>query len=112
MDQNDTPEHRQLALKMARESMVLLKNDGLLPLNRSKVKKIAVFGENANADHMLWGNYNGTPSRSVTILDGIRELAGANIKVDYAQGCPLVARSANAGRPPGSHSAPKIRACT
>ena len=97
IEQNDTPEHRQLALQVARESIVLLKNDGLLPLDRSKVKKIAVFGENATDQHMLWGNYNGTPSRSVTILDGIRELAGANIEVTYAQGCPLVIRSANAG---------------
>jgi beta-glucosidase len=97
IDQNDTPEHRQLALKVARETIVLLKNDGLLPLDRSKVKKIAVFGENATDQRMLWGNYNGTPSRSVTILNGIRELAGANIEVTYAQGCPLVTRSANTG---------------
>ena len=49
---------------------------------------------------MLWGNYNGTASKSVTILDGIRELAGDKIEVTYAQGCPLVVRSANtdAGR--------------
>ena len=98
IEQNDTPEHRQLALQVARESIVLLKNDGLLPLDRSKVRKIAVFGENAKAINMLWGNYNGTPSRSVTIFDGIREQAGENIKVNYALGCSLVVRTTNAGR--------------
>jgi beta-glucosidase len=97
IDQNDTPEHRQLALQLARESLVLLKNDGLLPLNRSKIKRIAVFGENASNQRMLLGNYNGTPSRSVTVLDGIRELAGTNITVTYAQGCPLVNRSGGGG---------------
>jgi beta-glucosidase len=99
MAENDTPEHRQLALQMSRESMVLLKNDGLLPLNRSKVKRIAVFGENATNRRMLYGNYNGTPSSAVTILDGIRAVAGTNIDVSYAQGCPLIVRPA--GSPTG-----------
>ena len=58
----DTPDHRQLALQLARESLVLLKNDGVLPLDRSKVKRIAVFGENATDQRMLYGNYNGTPT--------------------------------------------------
>jgi beta-glucosidase len=93
---NNTPEHRKLALQLARESVVLLKNDGLLPLNRSKVKKIAVFGENATDRRMLYGNYNGTPSSEVTILQGIKAIAGANIEVTYAQGCPLITRGTNA----------------
>jgi beta-glucosidase len=97
MAENDTPEHRALALKMAQESLVLLKNDGLLPLNRSKVKKIAVFGENATNQRMLYGNYNGTPSSAVTILQGLQEMAGTNIQVTYAQGCPLIVRTNNAG---------------
>ncbi len=96
-NQLDTPEHRQLALRMARESVVLLKNNGLLPLNRSRIKRIAVFGENANDQRMLYGNYNGTPSHAVTILNGIRQLAGTNIDVTYALGCPLVNRSAGGG---------------
>jgi beta-glucosidase len=95
--QLDTPEHRQMALQMARESLVLLKNDGLLPLNRSKVKRIAVFGENANNQRVLYGNYNGTPSSAVTILQGIRAIAGTNIDVSYAEGCPLVIRPAGGG---------------
>ena len=94
--QNNTPEHRQLALQLARESLVLLKNDGVLPLNRSRIKQIAVFGPNANDQRMLYGNYNGTPSSAVTILQGIRSIAGTNIEVTYAQGCPLVVQSAAA----------------
>jgi len=94
--QNNTPEHRQLALLLARESLVLLKNDGVLPLNRSKIKQIAVFGPNASDQRMLYGNYNGTPSSAVTILQGIRSIAGTNIEVTYAQGCPLVVQSAAA----------------
>ena len=90
IDQNDTPEHRQLALQIARESLVLLKNDGILPLNRSKIKRIAVVGPNADSVSVLHGNYNGTASHPVTILKGLRQIAAsANIEVTYAQGCPL-----------------------
>ncbi len=71
---NDCEEHRQLALQVARESMVLLKNQGhFLPL--VGVKSIAVIGPNAHDKEVLLGNYNGTPSRSVTPLEGIRALA-------------------------------------
>ena len=68
----DTPAHEALALKVAEESMVLLKNDGLLPLNRAKIKRIAVIGANANDVQMMYGNYNGTPSKPVTPLAGIK----------------------------------------
>jgi beta-glucosidase len=97
IDQNDTPEHRALSLKMAEETIVLLKNNGLLPLDRSKVKKIAVFGENAANERMLWGNYNGTASKSVTILNGIRDVAGTNVEVSFALGCPVVNRTGGGG---------------
>ena len=90
MAENNTPEHRQVALKLAREALVLLKNDGTLPLIVPRFKRIAVFGENATAQNMLYGNYNGTPSSAVTILRGIRALAGPGIEVLNAQGCPLV----------------------
>ena len=73
----DTPEHHALALKMAHESIVLLKNDGVLPLDKAKVKRIAVIGPNADARLMLYGNYNGTPSTSVTMLEGLRAEFGA-----------------------------------
>ena len=67
----DSPEHRQLALTAARESMVLLKNDGVLPLGKT-ARRIAVIGTLADSHRVLNGNYNGTPSRSVSILQGIR----------------------------------------
>lgn len=67
----DSPEHKELALKMAHESLVLLQNNGnLLPLNRRM--KVAVIGPNANDSVMQWGNYNGFPSHTVTLLEGIR----------------------------------------
>ncbi|HEX3353068.1 MAG TPA: glycoside hydrolase family 3 C-terminal domain-containing protein [Terriglobales bacterium] len=68
----DSDAHRQLALKIARESMVLLKNDGVLPL-QTGTRKIAVAGPLAESLHVLEGNYSGTPSRSTTALDGIRK---------------------------------------
>jgi beta-glucosidase len=85
---NDTPEHEALALKVAEEAIVLLKNDGVLPLNRSKIKRIAVIGPNADVAWMLEGNYNGRAARPVTILNGIKQLAGPNIEVTFAAGCP------------------------
>ncbi len=91
--ENNTPAHEALALQVARESMVLLKNDGILPLDRAKIKRIAVIGANANSVGMLLGNYNGTPSNPVTILDGIRTLAGQNIEVDYERGCSLASQT-------------------
>jgi beta-glucosidase len=90
--QNDTAANRALARKVAQESIVLLKNNGLLPLDRAKIKSIAVIGANANAVPMLLSSYSGTPSKTVTILDGIIALVGPNVRVDYAQGCPLALR--------------------
>jgi beta-glucosidase len=74
----DSEPHRALALKMARESIVLLKNDGVLPLNPS-VSKIAVFGPLAESVTVLHGNYSGTASRATTALDGIRKQFGAQV---------------------------------
>ena len=99
IDQNNTPAHRALALKIAEESIVLLKNDGLLPLNRAKLKCIAVIGPNADSVRMLYGNYDGTASDPVTILDGIRQIAGTNIVVTYTQGCPLALKNDNSNKP-------------
>jgi beta-glucosidase len=99
IDQNDTPAHEALARKVAEESIVLLKNNGLLPLNRAKIKRIAVIGMNANSVPVLVGNYNGTPARPVTILDGIKQLAGKNIAVDYEPGCPLALNRQGLNRP-------------
>jgi beta-glucosidase len=80
----DSEAHRQLALTTARESMVLLKNDGVLPL-RPDIKKIAVVGSLADSDLVLQGNYNGQPSRVVNALEGIRT-AFASARVTYAPG--------------------------
>jgi beta-glucosidase len=88
--ENDTPEHATLALKVARESIVLLKNDGTLPLDRKKIKRILVVGANANSTSMLSGNYSVSPSHPISILDGIESVAGKNIEVAYELGCPLV----------------------
>ena len=96
--QNDTPEHEALALKVARESIVLLKNDGLLPLDRTKLKHIAVIGANADSVPVLNGNYSGQPSRPVRILDGIKAVAGPDIEVTYEPGCPLATKN-GAGDP-------------
>ncbi|MDB6018247.1 MAG: Beta-glucosidase [Pedosphaera sp.] len=92
ISENDTPEHAALALKAARESIVLLKNDGVLPFNRAKIKRIVVLGENADSVPMLLGNYNGEPSHPITILDGLKQMAGPNIEVTYMAGCPLALR--------------------
>ena len=87
-DYDDTdhpkPEHRQLALKEAREAMVLLKNDGTLPLKTS-LKKIAVIGPLADSIPALEGNYNGTNAISVTPLDGIKKQF-ASAQVVYVPG--------------------------
>ena len=99
MDQNDTPEHQTLALKVAEESIALLKNKDLLPLNRAKIKRIAVIGPNANAVDMLYGNYEGKSSHPITILDGIKQAAGDGIEVSYAMGCPLALKNDNSNKP-------------
>ena len=86
----DSKEHKDHALKVARQSVVLLKNENnLLPVEPSKVRKIAVVGPNADDDKMMLGNYNGTPSHTVTILEGIRA-AYPDAEVTYERGCDLV----------------------
>jgi beta-glucosidase len=89
---NDTPEHGKVALEVARQSMVLLKNDGILPLERAKYKRIAVIGPNGNSKSMLEGNYHGSASHPVSILDGIKQVAGANIEVTFAMGSPVTTK--------------------
>jgi beta-glucosidase len=82
--ENDSEAHRQLALQAARESMVLLKNDGVLPLPQD-TKKIAVIGPLADQIEVLEGNYAGSPSRATTALDGIRKQF-PNARVRFAPG--------------------------
>ncbi len=84
----NSAEHQKLTLDMARETMTLLQNkNNILPLK--KTIKIAVVGPNANDKPMLWGNYNGTPVKTITILDGITSKISAN-RVLYDKGCDLV----------------------
>jgi beta-glucosidase len=68
----NSDKHRALALKLARESMVLLKNDGVLPLKRAAIRRIAVVGPLADQTEVLLGNYHGQPLRPISALDGIR----------------------------------------
>ncbi len=82
-------EHKKLALDMARESMTLLQNkNNILPLSKS-LKRIAVIGPNANDEPMLWGNYNGTPVSTISILKGIQSKIDAK-NILYDKGCDLV----------------------
>ncbi|HEX8291840.1 MAG TPA: glycoside hydrolase family 3 C-terminal domain-containing protein [Pyrinomonadaceae bacterium] len=84
--ENDSPAHRALSLRAARESLVLLKNDNdTLPLGKG-LKTVAVIGPNADAPDVLLGNYNGQPSKSVTPLQGIRAKLPPATRVLYSAG--------------------------
>lgn len=84
-------EHRMLALEAARRSIVLLKNaNGILPLDFSRLKSVAVIGPNADSREVLMGNYFGTPTRTVTLLEGILAEAPETCRVIYARGCEAV----------------------
>ena len=89
LDDIATPEHRALSLKCARKGMVLLKNDGILPLDKSKLRSVAVIGPNADSLDALRGNYYGTSAEPVTFLEGIRTELGADVKIYYSEGCHL-----------------------
>jgi len=83
----DCPEHNALSLEAAEKSMVLLKNRAFLPLDKHRIKSIAVIGPNADSRAALYGNYQGTASRYVTFLEGIEDAFGG--RVYYAEGCHL-----------------------
>ncbi|MBK8476841.1 MAG: glycoside hydrolase family 3 C-terminal domain-containing protein [Opitutaceae bacterium] len=96
------PEHRAVNLAAARESLVLLQNNGLLPLDPAKVKSIALIGPNADDDLQQLGDWSlGSPQhppeagkhpreKTTTVLDGIRALAPAGCAVKYARGCSII----------------------
>lgn len=93
----DCPEHRALSLKAAQRSLVLLKNDGALPLQADALRTIGVIGPNADSRRALEGNYEGTASEHITPLMGIRTYAEAQgIRVLYAEGCHLFKTTSNA----------------
>ena len=85
----ECPEHLALSEEAARRSIVLLKNDGILPLDKTKIKTIGVIGPNANDRMALIGNYHGTASRYITVLEGIQDYVGDDVRVLYAEGCHL-----------------------
>ncbi len=86
----NSPEHQQLALKIAQKSIVLLKNDkNLLPLDLTKIKTVAVIGPNAADVHLGGYSRDPGPGNQISILDGIRKRAGTSVKVLYAEGCKI-----------------------
>ena len=90
---NDCKMHHDIALDVARRSMVLLKNNGILPLNLKQTKAIGVIGPTANSRTVLQGNYFGTASRYTTFLEGIQDYVGSAARVYYAEGCHLFKNS-------------------
>ena len=90
--ENNTPEHDRLSLDVAHQSMVLLKNNGILPLG-NKFKKILVVGPNSDDLDVLLGNYNGNPSNPVNVIQGIRNKADKNTEIIFEKGMVSYARN-------------------
>jgi beta-glucosidase len=84
----NSADHRQLALKAAHEAIILLKNEKhLLPLDKSRYRRIAVIGPNAAEVHL--GGYSDDPGRGVSLLQGVKDKVGANVEILYAEGCRI-----------------------
>jgi beta-glucosidase len=89
-EQVDTDEMRKLNLETSQKAVVLLKNENnLLPLDKKKLKTVGVIGPNADSRKALTGNYEGTSSQYITVLEGIREALGEDVDIAYSQGCHL-----------------------
>lgn len=89
-EMNDCARHREFALEVTKKSLVLLKNENnMLPLDKNKIKSIAVIGPNADSRDALIGNYFGTASEYITVLDGIREAVSKDTRINYSSGCHL-----------------------
>ncbi|MBS1461646.1 MAG: glycoside hydrolase family 3 protein, partial [Ruminiclostridium sp.] len=101
--------NKALSLEAAEKSMVLLHNDGILPLDKSRISSIAVIGPNADSRAALLGNYEGTPDRSVTFLEGIQDAFDG--RVYYAEGCQLFRDRTQGLALPGDRYAEAVAAC-
>ncbi len=106
---NDCDEHHEIALDAARRSLVLLKNNGILPLDRNRLHTIAVIGPNADHLPALTANYNGTPSETYTVLQGVKAICPGS-RILFAPGCTLSGEvdSASWGEQPGAGFAEAI----
>ena len=91
----NSAEHRALALEAARKSIVLLKNaNNVLPLDRLKLKSVAVIGPNAARTH--YGGYTDpNPPKGISVLDGVRNKVGTSVRVNYAEGCKITKEGGN-----------------
>ena len=85
----ESKEHLALSEKAALESVVLLKNNGILPLDRSRLKTVGIIGPNADSRASLIGNYHGTASRYVTVQEGLQDYLGDDVRVLVSTGCEL-----------------------
>jgi len=88
-DEVECIRHRELAIETARKAVVLLKNNGILPIDKNKIKAIGVIGPNADSRAALIANYHGTSSRYKTILEGIQEAVDDCVRVYYSDGSHL-----------------------
>jgi beta-glucosidase len=90
-------EHRSLALEAAQKSIILLKNEGgLLPLDASKLRSLAVIGPNAAP--LRLGGYSGNPGPGISVLEGIRQKVGQTVEILYAEGCGITQSTNDAGQ--------------
>ncbi len=102
-------EHKDVSLRCAERSAVLLKNNGILPLDEKKIRTIAVIGPNADSRIALEGNYNGTADRYITLLNGIQDRFDG--RVIYAEGCHLYKNKSSNLALPGDRYAEAQAAC-